>query len=304
MNESNALAARIALLRERRTPHTRVLGLTITDGAPAEGWLTLPYQPLFVGDTASGAVHGGVVTTMLDDACGVAVQLAMPERSAIATLDLRIDYMRPATTGVALMAHAHCYKVTRTIAFARATVYQTDESDLIASAAATFMLGANRTDMLTEKPTHGLDFSSTMVDAVHREMVQGYGDHQSPYSRFLGITEQATADGLTTRMPFDPRLVGNPILPALHGGTLGAFLETTAMRQVQTELGVSISPKPIGLTINYLRSGRPVDTFARARITKQGRRVLNFEVHAWQDDPERPIAAGFGHFLLRHDKAR
>jgi acyl-coenzyme A thioesterase PaaI-like protein len=118
---------------------------------------------------------------------------------------------------------------------------------------------------------------------------------QSPFARCLGI--RSGADG-TLVMPFTPRIIGNPILPAIHGGMTGAFLETTAIVGVTRELGVS-PPKPIGLTINYLRSGRALDSYASVSIVKQGRRVVAFEAQAWQDDRTRPIASAFGHFMLR-----
>ena len=100
-------------------------------------------------------------------------------------------------------------------------------------------------------------------------------------------------------MPFSPKIIGNPILPAIHGGMTGAFLETTAIIGVTRELGVLALPKPIGLTINYLRSGRALDSYANASIVKQGRRVIAFEAKAWQEDPAKPIASAFGHFMLR-----
>jgi acyl-coenzyme A thioesterase PaaI-like protein len=100
-------------------------------------------------------------------------------------------------------------------------------------------------------------------------------------------------------MPFSAKIIGNPMLPAIHGGMTGAFLETTAIVGVTRELGVSVRPKPIGLTINYLRSGRALDSYANVSIVKQGRRVVAFEAQAWQHDPAKPIASAFGHFMLR-----
>jgi acyl-coenzyme A thioesterase PaaI-like protein len=100
-------------------------------------------------------------------------------------------------------------------------------------------------------------------------------------------------------MPFSPKIIGNPILPAIHGGMTGAFLETTAIVGVRRELGIATLPKPIGLTVNYLRSGRALDSFANVSIVKQGRRIVAFEARAWQDDADRPIATAFGHFMLR-----
>lgn len=119
-----------------------------------------------------------------------------------------------------------------------------------------------------------------------------------PYVAFLGITMETVDGELLAKMSFHEDLIGNPVLPALHGGTIGGFLETAAIVQVARESKTRVLPKPIDLTIDYLRSGRPLDTFARATITKHGRRVANVQVIAWQDDPEKPIAAAHGHFLL------
>lgn len=151
----------IAMMKDvliEHVPHARALNMTILDAKPAQAWLSVPYDEKLIGNIETGVIHGGVITAMLDNACGVAVQLAMPERISIATLDLRIDYMKPATPGLALTGHAHCYKVTRNIAFVRGTAYHTDPEDPIAACVGTFMLAANRTTpleytALAESPT-------------------------------------------------------------------------------------------------------------------------------------------------------
>ena len=118
----------------------------------------------------------------------------------------------------------------------------------------------------------------------------------SPFARFLGVRLQN--DG-TWMMPFSPKIIGSPILPAIHGGMTGAFLETSAITSVTRALRAAERPKPIGLTINYLRPGRAVDSYANVSIVKQGRRIVAFEARAWQDDANKPIASAFGHFMLR-----
>ncbi len=120
-----------------------------------------------------------------------------------------------------------------------------------------------------------------------------------PYAQFIGMKVEKKGSELTALLPFSHDIIGNPMLPALHGGVIGAFLETTAMLQlIDISEGIYL-PKTIDLTIDYLRSGKPKDTFARARVTKHGRRVANVHVEAWQDDKEKPIAAAHGHFLLK-----
>ncbi|ABE38367.1 Phenylacetic acid degradation-related protein [Rhodopseudomonas palustris BisB5] len=285
------------MLQLRRSIHGAIIGLKLDRFAPAQAWSSLPYHPVFVGDTRTGVIHGGVVTAMLDESCGMAVQLALPDTPAIATLDLRIDYLRPATPGQAIRAHAHCYHLTRSIAFVRATAYQDSEADPIASATAMFMIGANHTDMLRQTPKVHFDTPPPLVAPEDPDGPLGI----SPYPRFLGIRVNADAQPV---MPYDPKLVGNPILPALHGGVIGAFLETAAIVSVHREIGLATAPKPIGLTVNYLRSGRPLDTYAKVSIVKQGRRVVAFEAQAYQADPAKPIASCYGHFKLRAAPSR
>ncbi len=123
-----------------------------------------------------------------------------------------------------------------------------------------------------------------------------------PYCRFLGVRVDCKGSEITTILPFSQHLIGNPVLPALHGGAIGAFLETTAILQVAFEAGGPSLPKPVNIAIEYLRSGRPVDTYARAHITKLGRRVINVHVDAWQDDHDKPIASLRGHFLAASDQ--
>jgi len=133
-----------------------------------------------------------------------------------------------------------------------------------------------------------------------------------PYCRFLGITvDDDPADGgVISRLCFAEHIVGNAMLPAIHGGAIGAFLETAAVVEVmrQSQIGQGAQggalPKPIDITIAYLRSARAVDTFAKAIVTKHGRRVTNVRVEAWQDDRSRPVATAQGHFLTARDDAR
>ena len=278
-------------IKARRSVYGYISGLRLDRAAPGEAWSSLPYRPVFVGDTGTGVLHGGVVTAMLDETCGMAVQLALDGTRAIATLDLRIDYQKPATPGLDIKAHSVCYRVTRSIAFVRATAYQDSEDDPVATATACFMVGANRTNMLTDERK---DYRSPPTLEAPEDPAGPFAN--SPFARALGIR---LGDDGTLVMPFSQKIVGNPILPAIHGGVTGAFLETTAIVGVTRELGVSALPKPIGLTINYLRSGRALDSYANVSIVKQGRRVVAFEARAWQDDPTKPIASAFGHFMLR-----
>jgi uncharacterized protein (TIGR00369 family) len=116
-----------------------------------------------------------------------------------------------------------------------------------------------------------------------------------PYARFLGVRLEAGEAGPLAVLPFDPKLIGNPILPALHGGVVASFLELTALARLDAE---GRRARTIDITVDYLRPARPVTFYAEARILKLGRRAANLAVEAWQEDRESPVAALRGHFMI------
>ena len=139
---------------------------------------------------------------------------------------------------------------------------------------------------------------------------------QVPYLGWLGIGFERKGDELTATLKFAEKIVGNPMLPAIHGGVTAAFLEATATIQLawsmlwdEIESGqvdaaaltpetMPRLPKTIDLTVDYLRSGLPRDAYARARGVRSGRRYASVQVEAWQDNRDRPFAAASGHFLM------
>ena len=137
-----------------------------------------------------------------------------------------------------------------------------------------------------------------------------------PYLTFLGISIERHGDELTAILPFSDKLIGNPLLPAIHGGVTAAFLETAAVIELSwvslwedMETGkldpgtlgpdnLPYLPKTIDFSIDYLRSGLPRDAYARARIVRQGRRYASVHVEAWQDNRNKLYAQATGHFLM------
>jgi acyl-coenzyme A thioesterase PaaI-like protein len=124
-----------------------------------------------------------------------------------------------------------------------------------------------------------------------------------PYSRFLGLSARvdAATGELITTMAYADHLIGNPALPALHGGTLGALLESAAIFELLWRAETIVLPKTITLTVDYLRSGGPLDTHARSVVTRHGRRVANVRVEAWQADRSAPVATAHGIFLVMRE---
>lgn len=127
-------------------PQAAALGFQLVEVRRARGVLRAPWREDLVGDPETGVIAGGVITTLLDHVCGLAITSAHGEAFATATLDLRIDYMRPAAPRADVMAEAHCYKLTNTIAFVRASAYEADPADPVATAQAAFIL--NRSEPL------------------------------------------------------------------------------------------------------------------------------------------------------------
>jgi uncharacterized protein (TIGR00369 family) len=119
-----------------------------------------------------------------------------------------------------------------------------------------------------------------------------------PYARFLGFSVLQDGSNVIGRMAFAEGRMGNVRVRALHGGTLGALMELTAMCQLLTMAEIVRVPKTVNITVEYLRSAQAADTFARATVTRHGRRVANVQVVAYQDDPAKPVAAANLHFLL------
>ncbi len=148
-------------------------------------------------------------------------------------------------------------------------------------------------------------------DAALKALVEGV-----PYIQFLGITFERHGDELTALLAYDDKLIGNPMLPALHGGATAAFLEVAAIIELSwsylwedIESGkidpLTVSPKhlprlpkTIDFTVDYLRSGLPRNAYARARVNRSGRRYASVHVEAWQDNRSRLFAQATGHFLM------
>lgn len=142
-DEARERLINLAQLMNRGSPQAVALGLETLEIGHARALIKLPYRADLVGDPETGVIAGGAVTTLLDHSCGQAVFAALTEPTSVATLDLRIDYMRRAEPGLDIHVAAHCYKLTSSIAFVRAVAYDRDADDPVAAAQAAFMLNSS-----------------------------------------------------------------------------------------------------------------------------------------------------------------
>ena len=156
------------------------------------------------------------------------------------------------------------------------------------------------------------------LDKFKKEILETFAK-QIPFCNTLGIGFDCLGNEITTHLPFKKEFIGNPAIPALHGGVIGSFLEISAIIQlswsiflekknIQDNFNISKLkeeslilqqlPKTIDLTIDYLNAGRPIESFARGKVNKIGRRYASVSVKTWQDEPKNPFALASAHFLV------
>jgi len=119
-----------------------------------------------------------------------------------------------------------------------------------------------------------------------------------PYAKTVGLESFMDEQGLITVLRFRESNIGNYVVRAIHGGVVGALLEHAGIVHLLAETKAAVVPKIVNLSVDYLRPCVAADTFARGTVIKQGRRVANVRVVAWQDTPDKPVAAAHAHFLL------
>lgn len=296
-------------------PYARESGMTARDVGVRKGHATvdMPARDAWTGDSLTQQLHPGCATVLADTACGLAVGAALDTLVPFATLDLRMDYLRPARAGLGLSCQAHCHRVSRNVAFVRGEIFQPGTDEPVAMVSATFMLGTANQRRSEPKasaspPTAAASSASTAAipDAcaapgLTRAPASPAG--RSPYVDFLALERCAPPDDPAAgvfRMPFKPELIGNPVLPALHGGVVAGFAETAALLHLiyTSDLPPEDAPRGVDFSLDYLRPARPVDTWARCTTVRQGARVALVHVQVWQDDPSRPIVTARSHCLL------
>ncbi len=317
-------------------PYAVASGMTLVGTGPGRASLLLPARDTWTGDAERKLIHPGCLSVLADTACGVAVGCALEQLEPFATLDLRMDYLRPPVAETDLICHAECHRLSRSVAFVRGELVQPGQSEPVATVYATFMratAATRRKDLPSggkaatpsaeapaaapaQRPTPAQAASSLIAPASiepSQVFVSRAADvpealavppGRSPYVDFLNVHQQAQIDaGPVFRMPYKAELIGNPVLPALHGGVLAGFGETAmVLHLLATNADLAGIPRSVDFAIAYMRSAKPIDTFAQSTTVRQGNRVALVMVSLWQDDPSRPVVQARGHFLMPREE--
>ncbi|PQA36060.1 PaaI family thioesterase [Amnimonas aquatica] len=138
------------------------------------------------------------------------------------------------------------------------------------------------------------------MSGPERRLPENFADvlAESPYAQLLGVQMQEGDDGLLFVLPYQAHNIGNDGLPALHGGVIGGFLETAALLHLLWVRESVELPRTVDFSIDYLRSGKAETLYAQCSVTKQGKRVANVLMTAWQESRDKPVAVARAHFLL------
>ena len=315
----------------------RRLKLKVHEASEHHVLIELPYNKQLIGYPDTGVIHGGVITTLMDTACGSAVVCAIYDKyqslELSPTLDLRVDYMKPADPNKPVYGFAECYKISSSVSFTRAIAYQDSIDDPIAHAVGSFMrispemigdefrqalLGQQGQTSESLEVKNGvfetiasnllapdikeLDVKELDVKKIVKQATAlndfGHLLAHVPYTDFIGMNVERFGDELVFRLPAKDENIGNPTLPAIHGGVIAGFMEMSAIVQLMVFMHTSRVPKVVDFSIDYLRAGYHKDTFAECKITRQGRRVANVSINCWQTNRKKLIATARAHFLI------
>jgi len=142
-----------------------------------------------------------------------------------------------------------------------------------------------------------LDLNQQVRDAHERNDYDGL-IALIPYARLLGVECLRMGEDMVFRLPANKDLIGNPTLPAIHGGVIAGFMEQAGLLHLLMFMGIPHMPKIIDFSIDYLRAGHYRDTYAQCQVWRQGRRVANVAITAWQTHQAEPIATARCHFKI------
>jgi uncharacterized protein (TIGR00369 family) len=291
----STLADPIALARFfcERVPHSRDLGMAILPTEGPQARMRLVPQAHLLDDTRV-SICSSVLYSLADSAAGLAVFAATRTLMPIATLDLRMNYLRPAPGDHALVVEARCEAVTDDVAFVRCLVHAEGSPDPVGTGDATFMRGTRGRRFDATPPPYARPASLLQTASPAPNLSKP----ARAYAQYLGVEVLGGSDGLRLHLPFREALIGNIQIPALHGGVVGGLIEEAARVAVRTGQSVRSAPRILNCDVDYLRPARTVDTYATVEIVRRTRRTVLAQVVCWQSEDRVPVATGRVQILL------
>ncbi len=152
--------------------------------------------------------------------------------------------------------------------------------------------------MNAQQKLHQLEDWQASIAAARLEKCPQSLLEMIPYADFIGAQAKIENDRLLYWLDKRPTNIGNPSLPAIHGGVIGGFLELSAAIEILYSLEIAAVPKVVDFSLDYLRAGRYKTIYAKCNVLRQGKKLVNVTATAWQDDENTPIATARCHFLI------
>ncbi|MBL8669828.1 MAG: thioesterase family protein [Alphaproteobacteria bacterium] len=289
-SDGQAHWAAIRRAMSETVPHCQEIGIQVealsgVPGASSRVLARLPWRATFARGPGDARMHGGMIATLCDSAAGIAAFCALPPDTPIATLELRLDHVGAPGPGADVTVACGCTDVSSGLVLVRGEAADAATGAVVARMTATFAVTPRGFAI-------GSDAASASVAAGASGPRDGgaVSSRAAPasFARFLGAEPR---DGATLLVPFRPGLIGNVTLPALHGGVAAALLDLAVIEAVGVASPGDATADVASLTVTYLRLARPQDLRARARILRRGQSVVQLDAVAWQDSPDKPVAA-------------
>jgi len=287
-------------------PHNRLLRMRLGPSSRGRLSFELPHHPAIIGAPAGNAAHSGALTSALDAAMGSSVLTWFDQARRSATLDLRVDFLRGARPGADLRCETRCLSVSDHLAVIEGLAHDGERDDPVAVATGRFAvfplrpgfdLQAEIARSLSspERPATA-EAMSGEFNASGTALPPALADQA--YLHSLGLRLDMAATPVRGLMPHHERVVGNPKVPALHGGALATLMQVTATAELMKTSQAISAPLMSSCTIEYLRSAELVDCHASAVVVTRSRRYANLRAAIWQSREDQPVAVATVHFLL------
>lgn len=304
--------------------HLKCIGIEVVDVKIGKVLMKLNYHNSIVASPESGRIAGGALTALLDTASGFVSTTTLEPIGVTATVDLRVDYLRSPEPNKPIYAEVEVVRTTKYIVFTRGVAWQNKDKPLA------YVTGNFVNNPMSQEVKERLVTTANLVEQMpardddylpveivpERISIDKLTQARSlddanlligfiPYARLLDMSRiEAEQEGKWLYlMPPAKKLIGNHMIPALHGGAIAGFMETSALLHLIMKMTVEHVPKVVDINIDYIRPGLLKSSYCRCKIIRFGRRLVSIEVDSWQDDETKPIAKARLQILVDKDLA-